>query len=324
MSSPPENHFARSTNHETTALMALYDKTWSEITRLRDYEWKIAYYFVYITSGLIALVATSTIQMILTDTLRWILTIAQIVAMFFAIYYLDVTHGHLTQQRNFRRGIEEYLRFYDDGVYGAHPVLPREWKGLRITKAFERLGLVVPLISMVVLTQIFSIYILWGLATRRSEMHRDVAFRHVEFRTEKGAISGFCLSYPTKEAAIEAGAILRRYITSKGVEKNSHVECRRQPSGGYSVAVVVSVGDQTFKVEIDEVDSQYIHQLNSSLSRFTYYPILIGYMEGESFKLLRPRDFHLFKRDLVVDGRIVLGKTGSKIDWDALFDAEGA
>lgn len=149
-------------HHE--ALLALYHETWGEISRLRDYEWKIAYYFISLSVGLIALLASNTFKSFLTYSVRCVLTIVQVVAAFFSIYYLEMTHGFLTQQRNIRRHIEELLGFYDAGAFAKESVLPAEWKGKRITKKFQRVGLIVPLMSMVLLVQLFSIYIIWKIA----------------------------------------------------------------------------------------------------------------------------------------------------------------
>lgn len=76
------------------ALVALYHETWGEITRLRDYEQKIAYYFVSLSAGLIALLAGNALQPFLSYSVRWALTIVQVVAAFFSIYYLEMTHGY--------------------------------------------------------------------------------------------------------------------------------------------------------------------------------------------------------------------------------------
>jgi len=145
------------------ALISLYHETWSEVNRLRDFEWKIAYYFVSLTGGLIILIANDTLRLFLTFFLKWVLTIFQFIAIFFSIYYLDKTHSDLTQQRNIRREIEEVLRFYDRGIYKKNSILPEKWKGVRITKKFERLGLLVPIVVTVILFQLFGIYIIWKI-----------------------------------------------------------------------------------------------------------------------------------------------------------------
>lgn len=142
-------------------LLALYHETWSEITRLRDYEWKIAYYFIVLTGSIIVFVVSDGAQPVLSLTVRWVLTIIQIVSMFLAVFYLEVTHGYLTQQRNIRRSIEELLGLYEKGKFTKESILPEEWKGKRITKGYQRMGLVIPLTTTVVIAHLFCIFVIW-------------------------------------------------------------------------------------------------------------------------------------------------------------------
>jgi hypothetical protein len=147
-------------------LLALYEATWAEITRLRDYEWKIAYYFVGISAGLITLLANDSIRPLLNGYgyLRIALTIIQAVAAVFAVFYLEMTHRYLSQQRNIRRQIEETLGFYEPGKLGTSALLPSEWRGKRITSSFQRIGLLLPLMTMVLAVQGLTIFLIWHVA----------------------------------------------------------------------------------------------------------------------------------------------------------------
>ncbi|MHC4462062.1 MAG: hypothetical protein ACYS30_11615 [Planctomycetota bacterium] len=146
---------------EDEGLIALYQETWGEITRLRDYEWKIAYYFSSLSGGLIVLVFSLSLQCALTVWLRCALTGFQVAATIFAIYYLETTHRQLTLQRNIRRSIEELFGFCDPGVWRKKAILPEEWKGKQISSSFQRMGLLVPLMVMVLLAQMLSIFVIW-------------------------------------------------------------------------------------------------------------------------------------------------------------------
>ncbi len=79
----------------------------------------------------------------------------QVLAALHSLYYLDTTHDYLTQQRNIRRCIEEYLGFHGCGF------LPAEWHGKRVERKFERLGLVIPLAFAVLAVQAICIYLIW-------------------------------------------------------------------------------------------------------------------------------------------------------------------
>lgn len=153
--------------HSRESLLALYHETWSEISRLREYEWKIGYYFLSIALGLIILVFNDAFQGILSTWLQIVITFVQVVTAFFAIYYLEQTHSFLTQQRNFRRRIEEILGYFDKNTYDVESILPSDWKGKRISRHFQRLGLVVPITTMVILVQTLGIYVVWAVPDAR-------------------------------------------------------------------------------------------------------------------------------------------------------------
>ena len=139
------------------AVLALYEQTWAEINRLRDYEWKIAYYFASLSVGQIALLTSESFRDLLTPELRSVLTIIQVLAALHSLYYLDKTHDYLTQQRNIRRSIEEYLRLDECGF------LPASWHGKRVERKFERLGLVIPLAFAVLVVQAICVYLIWAI-----------------------------------------------------------------------------------------------------------------------------------------------------------------
>ena len=147
---------------EDQSLIALYHETCGEITRLRDYEWRIAYYFTSLSVGLIALLLTQTFQSLLTTSTRCLLTGFQIAAAGFTIYHLGTTHVYLTLQRNVRRSIEELFAFCDPGVFLEKAILPEKWKGKRISSNFQRMGLLVPLMVMVLLVDILCVIVIWG------------------------------------------------------------------------------------------------------------------------------------------------------------------
>ena len=140
------------------ALGHLYRETWREIGRLRDYQWRIAYYFASMSIALLVLIHSGALATIDLSWLRPTLLAVQALQMCVAQFYLEKTHEYLTQQRNIRRTIEEIFDFYTPGVYGAEPILPAHWKGVRITRRFQRLGLVVPLSIFLLLVQLFVLY----------------------------------------------------------------------------------------------------------------------------------------------------------------------
>lgn len=148
---------------EESALLALYERTWEEISRLREYEWKIAYGSVTLTAGFVAAINVENIRQNLTPVVRIFLTVGLSISAVLAVYYLVVTHRYLTEQRNIRRSLETVLGLFEPLGTEAVQVLPIKWKGQKVSPRFQRLELVVPLAMMLIAVQAFAIFVLWIL-----------------------------------------------------------------------------------------------------------------------------------------------------------------
>ena len=145
------------------SILSLYERTWEEIERLREFQWKIAATFITINGGLIALLCSNELKPLLTPKLRWWLTVGQCFATVFGAYCLITTHRFLRQQRNIRRRIEEVLGFYDKSIFTDEPLLPEHWKGKRVTLGFQAFDLLLPLIAIVLIVQGLSLYFTWTI-----------------------------------------------------------------------------------------------------------------------------------------------------------------
>ena len=144
------------------ALRALYHETWAEIGRLRDYEWKITYYFVTLSGALIVFFLTEGARPLLLRHVRCLFTLAILLSLSLGIFYLEVTHQYLTRQRNIRRDLEDVLGLYDP-LPTRPSILPAQWKGVRITSQFQRLGLVIPLTITLILSHLVCAFVLWNV-----------------------------------------------------------------------------------------------------------------------------------------------------------------
>lgn len=143
----------------------------------------------------------------------------------------------------------------------------------------------------------------------------EVLFRHVGIRTEAGEISGICLGYPNEESARAVFALFHEYITSQADEKSMRVEFSKEVIGTYSLMIDVVTLQRTCEIRISGIDSSYIEKIKESLTKFTYYVILVGYEEHGEFHLLPCSEFHIFKRDVVIDGEVILGTTECDVNW---------
>lgn len=145
--------------HSKEALLALYHETCAEIARLRQTEWRIGYYFLTLSIGIIALTLDESFQLFLEKWLLYILVFTQVASAVFAYFWLDKTHGYLTEQRNLRRKIENLLGFHEPEVYTLEGVLPEAWKE-PITNRFQWRSTVLPIAVAVILVQLFSVFVL--------------------------------------------------------------------------------------------------------------------------------------------------------------------
>jgi hypothetical protein len=147
----------------------------------------------------------------------------------------------------------------------------------------------------------------------------DINFRHVGVQTPYGEIYGMCLAYPSRGEAERAFTVFRDYITGQSGGKSLHVEFRSGTSGTYGLTIAVTLPETDLRVSIQGVDAEYVSRLRTSLGVFMYYVILCGYDSDKGFALLQPRNHHLLKRDVLINGELVEGQPKVPIQWAGLF-----
>lgn len=140
-------------------LVQLYEATYSEISRLRDYEWRIAYYFIVLGLAALGLALSADIRPHITVPLQWLLSFFLGTGQVLGLYLLGQTHLWLTQQRNIRRRLEDLMGFYDKGIFADESLLP--WKGRLVRPSFQLFDLVLPLGGGIVIVNTFAIFLVW-------------------------------------------------------------------------------------------------------------------------------------------------------------------
>lgn len=318
------------------ALLALYTEVWGEIHHLRDYQWKITYYFVSLGAGLIVLLLSQSAKPLLSFGVRVVLSIVQVAAAILGVFYLEMTHRYLTVQRNIRGHIEDILGFRDRDLYAHDSVLPHEWKGKRMSHSFQRMGLLVPLMAMLLVVQGFSVYLIWKVPWAKTSVRQtpgrsavvpkgellmdgnSVSFRYAGIVIGDEEIPGICLCYATEHQAREVYAVLHEYITASG-NKSMRVSFSGEAAGTYSMKIDVLAPRASYNAEISGIESCHVQRIRELLGQVTYYVVLAGYEEGGEYHLLPCDEFHLFKRDVVIDGEVTMGKPGTGIDWMSIF-----
>jgi hypothetical protein len=114
-------------NQRFTALLALYNHTYDELSRYRNLEWTITSYMVVLL-GTIATTSQTEFVRNLNAWLRFSLLLFVVVLYVYGLTELWFLHSQLTIQRNQRRKIERILEFYEENRYlSGQSLLNREW-----------------------------------------------------------------------------------------------------------------------------------------------------------------------------------------------------
>lgn len=148
----------------------------------------------------------------------------------------------------------------------------------------------------------------------------DVTFRHIEIVTDKASVPAICLCYPREVPARRVGEMVQEYMTAPSGSRQLRVEFTQRPDLTYGLTVSIQTSGRGGVIEIDGIDAEFVRQIRSALSDVAYYVILLGYDSNDGFQLLNPREFNLFKKDLVIDGETVIGVPQREVDWQSLLD----
>ena len=140
-----------------------YQATCAEIARLREDQWRLAYYFISVAIGFIYIFLTpgGNADIVNNRAIRVICVIVQIAAIFLFVYHMLRTHQYLTIHREIRRKMEGILGYQDIKDPRGNYIMPDGWRRTKVDRFFEFNTIIVPLIAFVALLQLFSIWIAW-------------------------------------------------------------------------------------------------------------------------------------------------------------------
>jgi hypothetical protein len=147
----------------------------------------------------------------------------------------------------------------------------------------------------------------------------QVQLRYAGIQLPIGEFAALVLAYPQQAQARAAFAILHDYITAPSGERGLRVSFWREDEARYTFELSAYSEQANLDIQISSVASQIVTALRSSLARYPYYAILAGHGAGEDFALLDPRAYHLMKRDIIIDGQLLLGTNGVNITLDEIF-----
>lgn len=305
-------------------LAHVYRETWGEIHRLREHEWRIAYYFVSFSIGIVALLASESLRPFLGAPVRWAIAAMQLLAMVFAVVYLETTHGHLTVQRNIRRRIEHVFGCYETRMFDDEPasLLPQQWKGKKVTHWFQRLEIVVPLEVTVVAVQVFSVYLLvvpMLHANAPTVPTRSASLHYVAIHVAAGDIAGVCISYADQKDVDSTIDALRTYEMAPLDQRRLSVAFQQQADGSYVAAITIVAFERAVGARAVHVPAELVERLRISLATFEYFVVLVGRDADAGLEMVPARQLHVLKRELQVNQDVIIGGSGAAVDWASLF-----
>lgn len=115
-------------DQKVRSLVALHATLSAEITRYRDYEWRVPAWGILVLVGLGSLLDRVTVSEESKLILKTLLVTFAAALASYCLIYLHMIHARLTKNRRWRRTVERILQFCDRGAYTDSSVLPEAWK----------------------------------------------------------------------------------------------------------------------------------------------------------------------------------------------------
>jgi hypothetical protein len=129
-------------------------------------------------------------------------------------------------------------------------------------------------------------------------------------------IPGLCIVGDTYQDAIVVADMARSYYETPGLKDPIVVSFSHGDEE--TVEFVLDFGPAIGAVNITDVDGDFPPQIHSAIREFGAFFILLGFGEHD-ITVIDPKTFHMVKRDLVYNGRHMLGAKRSCIDWVDVF-----
>ena len=143
----------------------------------------------------------------------------------------------------------------------------------------------------------------------------NIQIRYTGIHLDNQEIPGICLCFNTRSEAEEHYAFFHKYITSPGGKKIMNIRFQVEPDSNYRMELETYLDGDSLDVLIRGIDEEVPDKIKVGLEYSTYYAVLAGYGNSEEFQMLPPSEYHLFKRDIFVNGENILGVVPSSIDF---------
>lgn len=147
-----------------TGLQLFYQNSATEISALREAEFRAGLLALALDAAIIATISQAPVSATLTDVVRWTITICSSLVILVLIAYLFRLHEYLTEHRTLRRRIEHYFGLDAPNAIDGGPLLPASWRRQpTVPFSFQVWGVVAPLTLLMLAVQAATLYLVWKL-----------------------------------------------------------------------------------------------------------------------------------------------------------------
>lgn len=149
--------------------------------------------------------------------------------------------------------------------------------------------------------------------------HSEVTFRYIGRPTDTGEVPGICFQFQSEVKAKELFRRIHRHLTTAGPKAPIRIEIER-PNGAGSLRFLVQQDDGTFLLRVGGVEPDLLTLVERNFRAAGFYFVVAGYLQESEFILLDPKEYHLFKRDLYIDGEFVVGSGAGYVPDSSFFE----
>lgn len=154
---------------------------------------------------------------------------------------------------------------------------------------------------------------------QRDQEQINVQFRYVSIPYGEYEIPAICLCYPTLEMAVKAYEFIHNYSVAKSANKSMTVEFAKGKGDYYTFFMKIVTSEGSSSTAIGGIEPEHVNRIRKALGKVAYYLILAGYQQEGTFELLSPKEYHMFKKNILIDGEEIMGNPELDVDWMQLL-----
>jgi len=149
-----------SEGEKARVIQGLYAIVQQEITRYRDYEWKITSWTIAIIGGIVAATQAIAFEDAHRGVVKTLLVVLTVVVAGYGIWHLCFVHSKLTENKMIRRELDGVLKFFEMNVYAECSLLPDRWnrQPIRFWQAKVHL---LSWWGLIVVAAVYAMYAIW-------------------------------------------------------------------------------------------------------------------------------------------------------------------